>query len=340
MRFKDITGNEVLKQRLASMVDQGRIGHAIMLTEEEGWGGLPIALALAQYMSCQNRKDGDSCGECPECNKIQKLIHPDMHFAFPVNVSSKSSSDKKPVSENFLPVWRKLVAENPYFTEEQLNKELEIEEKVGVISVAESKEILSAMNLRSYEGGNKYMIIWLPERMTQEAANKLLKIIEEPFPNTYFFLITHAPERVIKTIASRCLNIFLMPIDTSAISGKSSPYFPIITNILRYSLSKNLSSLIPVSTSIAEIGREKQKDFCKYSESFIRKIMMVRNGVSSIAVIPQDEIETINEFAKKLPDTFYEKAYSFLEEARISIESNVSAKIVFLNLINLIYSTV
>ncbi len=322
------------------MADQGRVAHAIMLSEEEGCGALPLSIALAQYMSCQNKKDGDSCGVCPECNKFQKIIHPDMHFAYPVNITSKSGTDKKPVSDNFISIWRDLVISHPYFTEEQLNRELDIEDKVGTISVAESKEILSKMNMRAYEGGNKYMIIWLPERMTQEAANKLLKIIEEPFTGTYFLLVTHAPERVMRTISSRCLNIQLLPIDTSSVTGKVSPYFKITSELLLNAASKDLVSLISQNEIIVALGRERQKEFCRYSESFIRKVLMVKKGIPSLAVIPDEEQSAVQALAMKLPDSFFEKSYCYFEEARNGVESNVNAKMVFLNLINLLFSSI
>lgn len=337
MQFREVTGNEILKAKLSSMVDEGRVAHALMLVEEDGWGALPVAVALAQYMSCRHKENGDSCGICPECNKFSKLIHPDMHFIFPVNVTSKSGSDKKPVSDNFISIFRDLALKNPYFTEENLNTEIGIEDKVGNISVAEAKEILAKTNMRSYEGGNKYIIIWLPERMSQESANKLLKMIEEPFSGTYFFLITHSPERVINTIRSRCLTVQLLPVEHSETNSETSQYFPIISELLSNCVSKKLSSMLEQNDEIVNMGRERQKEFCRYSTNFLRKIWLTRHHLENIAFINKEEAQTIKALAEVIPPPFYEKAFNHFEGARISIENNVNAKIVFCNLTNLLF---
>ncbi len=340
MQFKELIGNEVLKGKLASMVDEGRVPHALMLIEDDGWGGVALAIALAQYMSCPHKEGGDSCGVCPECNKFQKLIHPDMHFVFPVNVTSKSGSEKKPVSDTFLPVWREMLLKNPYFNEETLNRELGIEDKVGNISVAEAKEILSKTNMRSYEGGNKYIIIYLPERMSQDAANKLLKMVEEPFAGTYFLLVTHSPEKVINTIRSRCLQVHMLPVETSMIQDGVSVYFPIISELLSNCISKKLSAMLDQNEEIVNLGRERQKEFCRYSTSFLRKIWLTKHGLAHIENINQEESQTINTLAKAIPEPFFEKAFNHFEGARGAVESNANAKMVFCNLTNLLFVSI
>jgi len=315
MRFGDIKGNEELKGRLADMVNSGRAGHAIMLEEKGGYGALPMAIALIQYLSCQNKHDGDSCGECSSCRRIAHLAHPDVHYVFPVNVTSKSGSERKPVSATFFPVWKELVESNPYFTEEELNEAMGIEDKVGVINVQEAKEILNTMNMRSFEGGNRYMIIFLPERMNTEAANKLLKMIEEPFPGSYFILITQAPEKVIDTIRSRCLRISLQPVPIEG-QPDSAEYLDWIKSILQGSEHNDLTGILKISETIAAAGREKQKRFCLFSEEYLRKLM--HEG-------------------RYYPNDFYESAYNIIDSARSAIESNVNPKIVFCNMVNLLF---
>lgn len=339
MQFREVIGNEGLKQKLVTMVDEGRVAHALMLVEEDGWGGLPIAVALAQYISCPNTSNGDSCGVCPQCHKFQKLIHPDMHFIFPVNTTAKSGSEKKPISDHFLSLWRELALANPYFTEEMLNRAIGIEDKVGNISVAEAKDILNKTSYQSYEGGNKYIIIWLPERMSQEAANKLLKMIEEPFSGTYFILITHAPEKVINTIRSRCLTIQMLPIEYSQAQGEMSPYFPMISQLISNCVSRKLSDMLSQNDEIVSLGRERQKEFCRYSTTFLRKIWLTKHSLSQIAYINNQEVQTIERFAKIIPESFFEKAFRYIEEARSAIESNGNAKMVFCNLTNLLFVT-
>ena len=124
MRFSDITGNEEVKKTLAAMCDSGRMPHAMMLYENEGCGALPTALAFVQYLNCRNRHGGDSCGECPSCRKMAHLVHPDVHFVYPVNSGSKIDASKKPTSESYLEYWRKLVTDNPYFLESDLYPEV------------------------------------------------------------------------------------------------------------------------------------------------------------------------------------------------------------------------
>lgn len=348
MQFKKVIGNENLKKQLTAMVDNTRVSHAMMLEEDGITGALALALGLVQYMSCTSRVDEngvkDSCGDCPTCRKIEKLIHPDLHFVFPVNVTAKSGSERKPTSDHFIGIWRKLVIDNPYFTESSLNRALGIEDKVGIINVVEAKDILAKMNMSSYEGGNKYVIIWLPERMNIEAANRLLKIVEEPFPNTYFIFISQSPERVINTIRSRCLRIPVLPIDTSLIQSSEtveSPYLSLIISLLENILTRNLVAIIKDAETMAELGREKQKEFCIFSEAFIRKIMMVKQGVPQIVyngdISKYPEGKAVLDLASKLPEEFFEKAFRHLESARLSIESNVNAKMVFCNLGNLFF---
>ena len=375
MQFKEVLGNEELKTRLLRMVDSGRTGHSIMLVERDGYGALPLALALVQYMMCQNRCAGeDSCGDCPVCRKVGEMVHPDLHFAFPVNVTAKSGSSKKPLSASFLQEWRQLYRDNPYFTETDLYARLGIDGKVGTISVAEAREILDVLSLKSYEGRGKYMIIWLPERMNAEAANRLLKIVEEPMPDTYFLFITHAPERIISTIRSRSQLIRLYPpsvqdvvrmlqertgispqealvyahtaggspgmaLDMAGEGSAASAYLPAAEQMLGSVVSGNLVGLLEGNDALLALGRERQKDFCLYLEDLLRKMMMRRRGLNAISdVLPQEE-ETVTRLSPLIPDGFYEKAFKALEEARTMTEANVNAKMVFCHLANVLFAT-
>ncbi len=380
MFFKDVIGNEPLKEKLISMVDEGRVGHSIMLVERGGYGALPIALSLVQYISCPSKKvykEGDiqkrdSCGECPSCRKISKLIHPDLHFVFPVNMTPKSGADKKVISDNFISEWRNIVLENPYFTEDMLNRELGIDDKVGTISVAQAKDIFAKMNMRPYEGDKRYMIIWLPERMTVEAANRLLKIVEEPFPGTYFIFISQSPEKVIDTIRSRCLVIPILPIDTDTLTKgledkfKISPddayafargsngsfgvaagailsdndnakYLQMTSNLFEGCISRNLLSVISVNNEIVELGRERQKEFCMFAQGYMRKILMAHLGIESVSYCTSSEKEKVLYFSSRLSQSFLEKGFTYFDNARIAVEGNGNAKMIFYNLGNLLF---
>ena len=211
MRFADVIGNTEVAKVLASMADSGRVAHAMLMYENEGCGALALALAYVQYLNCADPSGGDSCGECPSCRQMSKLIHPDVHFVFPVNKGPKASDDK-PTSESYIKYWRELAVANPYFTEADLQKAIGIESKSGLIAVAEAKSIISKLSLTAVADGYKAVIFYLPEKMNQETANRLLKMVEEPPEKTVFIFITHSPEKVLQTIFSRCQSIRVMPL--------------------------------------------------------------------------------------------------------------------------------
>ncbi len=369
MRFADVKGEFEIKELLVKIADEKRVGHAMLFSEEPGYGALPLTLAFVQYLACKNRQGGDSCGVCPTCNKIQKLIHPDVHFAVPVNTTKKISSDKKPVTDHFIESWRSAVVSNPYISEEEWYETIGMEDKKGLISVNEAYEILKKLSLMSYEGGDKFMIIWLPERMNREAANKLLKIIEEPAPGTYFFLITQSAGDLLSTVISRCQIINIKPesIDLLAniimkdfdlpeqdakfrakesagsfgkaiklIKGSESEseYFELFGNLLNCCLNKDLTSVIALWEEISLIGRERQKQFCEFSLDFLRKCYMISLNNESVANVPQGETAVIREWASKINPNFYKMAYSALNKAILDLERNVNSKFVFADLSN------
>jgi len=217
MRFSDITGQDELKSLLARGVEQGRVGHAQLFSGPPGYGALPIAIAYAQYLNCTARRGGDSCGECPSCIKMAGLVHPDIHYVFPVNSSSKSAS-QKPVSDNFIAQWReKVIATGGWFDTEGWYEAIDMGNQQGLITRYEAEEIMRKLSFKSYEGEYKVVIIWLPEFMNPQAANALLKILEEPWEKTVFLMSSAAPQRLLPTILSRVQQIELRPIETREI---------------------------------------------------------------------------------------------------------------------------
>lgn len=342
MRFSEVIGNEALKESLLQMVQGNRLGHAILLTEENGGGAFALALALAQYVNCRDRQPEDSCGVCNSCHKYQKLIHPDLHFVFPVSSSSAlSDSEKKaPISDYFLPAFRELALANPYFTEQQLYSAIGIEDKSGLISVHEARRVYEKLSLRAAEAVWKTMIVFLPEKMNAEAANKLLKLLEEPPQNTLFLLIAHNPERLLPTIRSRCQPIRLLPLGreerrrTAPEETDNAEFREIAKSLLEAGLDKKIIDLFRQWEMLAEFGREKQRDWCLYMENYLRKIHLVALGLEGIADIPAEEEATARNFASKIKPTFYEKAFSALEDALSAIGSNVNAKLTFCDLSN------
>lgn len=368
MKLRDTVTDSVLRSRLASMAGSGLLGHALMLHEDPGGGGLALAVALAQLLLCRNPQDGDSCGVCASCSKVSRLVHPDLHFAFPV------CSDRKLTSEAFLEQWRGLWAENPYFTEQEWYAASGSEGKSGAISVAEAKRIIERLNLTALEGHYKIMVVWLPERMNAEAANRLLKILEEPYDGTVFILVTQAPEKVLQTISSRC-RFFRVPpmkpqemapflegryglsreqaLSLAVASGGSfgmacaleegrddaAGAAALFRDLFTAASRKSLYDVIAAGENIAAVGsRDRQKAFCAYAAQAVRKIYMLRSSMEDIAGIPASEAAFYREAAARVPEGFCEKIIPHIDRAYMLVERNVNAKILFCDLADRFYT--
>lgn len=201
MLFKEVLGQNELKQHLIQATNEGRVSHAQLFIGPRGSGKLPIAIAYAQYINCTDKEENDSCGKCSNCIKYNTLAHPDLHFVYPVNTTAKIKKD--PISDNFSTEWREFIKTNPYSSMSDWLKYIDIENKQGNISVHESQKIISKLSLKSYESEFKVMIIWMAEQMNNTSANKLLKILEEPPDKTLFILIAEDYEQLLATIISR-----------------------------------------------------------------------------------------------------------------------------------------
>jgi len=204
MLFSEIIGQQEVKKRLIRTVVEQRIPHAQLLHGSEGIGKLGLAIAYAQYISCENRGETDSCGVCPSCVKYRKLAHPDLHFVFPV---IKPTGKSSVVCDDFVSDFRSMVLESLYFSVNDWYAKISGDAKQGMIYGNESEEIIRKLNLKTYESEYKVMIIWLPEKMNVTCSNKLLKILEEPPAKTVFLLVSNSPDEIITTILSRTQHI-------------------------------------------------------------------------------------------------------------------------------------
>ena len=218
MKFSDVVGRQDVKDRLMQSVADGRISHAQLFSGYEGGPGLALALAYATLIQCENIKEGDSCGECSSCVKHFKMVHPDLHFTYPV-VTGKPAKDRPPKSTDYITQWRKAIIHNPYLDLNEWYEELGVENKQGFMSVEESNDILRKMSLKAFESQYKIQIIWQPEKMRNDASNKLLKIIEEPPLNTVFILVTSQPDQILPTILSRTQLVKIPLLSINEISG-------------------------------------------------------------------------------------------------------------------------
>ena len=203
MRFSDIIGLEDTKQQLIAAVKSNHVAHAQLFFGSEGSANLALALAFATYINCTNQSDSDSCGTCASCTKIDKLVHPDVQFIFPVS-STKKVTGKSVVSSSYMNEWRSFILNNPYSGIEQWSASYGAENKQSNISKEESRNIIKNLSLKAFEAEYKIMLIWLPEFMHPSAANGILKILEEPPKKTIFLLVTNDYEKLLTTILSRC----------------------------------------------------------------------------------------------------------------------------------------
>jgi len=366
MKFADIAGNIEVKRALVRMADSGRVPHALMFHENEGCGALALTVAFLQYLNCRRRHDGDSCGTCPACNQISKMIYPDMHFVFPVageKVTSSSLSGK----------WRELFVRNPFFTENDLYAALEIEKKAATISVADAKNVLNALSLSSFSDGYRSVTVWLPEKMQAEAVNRLLKIVEEPSDRTLFFLVTHKPERVLKTIRSRCQTIRVLPAPKeeiaaalprwTGIDAESAAYaaefasgsmgeairslaerdgnvemMDIFMRLMDGVLDRDHLSVLETGEALAAMdSRERQKSFCKFAGDCVRKIYMIQRNMPEMAAVRPEYKDFFADAARRCGPVFCVRALAAISRANMLTERNVNQKIIFTNMVNRLF---
>ena len=322
MTFADIRGNDKLVQTLVGMIDSARIPHAIMFHEDDGGGAFPLCIAFLQYLYCRNRHDGDSCNGCPSCNKIGKHIHPDVHYILPMSAGHLTVS--------VLKEFRELAAAHPRFRESELNAALDMDGKNSMIAVGEARQLLSDLSLSALEGGYRSVVIYLPEKMNAEAANKLLKLIEEPPRLTQFLLITHAPERVLPTIASRCQRLRVLPGSAEYVGTLpgDDEYAPLFYDLMDSLLAKNLLSCLDAGEKIAALpSRENVKAFCNFAAGMLRSVFLLQQGLA-----PQGGGEKLQRYAAALPRSFPRKSLEVLDRTRSLIDRNVNVKIALTDL--------
>ncbi len=209
MLFKEIIGQEEVRKRLLNMVKDDRSPHALMLHGPPGTGKRSLAVAMARYLACADRQPDDACGVCPSCVKFSKLVHPDLHFVIPVLKTPRITKD--PVSDHFMTEWRENFLANPYFSENQWYEAIGAENKQGIINKEESLQIIRKLGFKPYESEYRMVIIWLPEKMNQAAANKLLKQIEEPPEKTLIIMASDSTDRILPTILSRTQLLYVPP---------------------------------------------------------------------------------------------------------------------------------
>lgn len=303
-----------LLNTLCGMADTGRVPHAILLHEEDGGGGVALGMKFLEHLYGGNPR-------------VAKMIHPDIHFVFPLILSGDA------VSEQYAKEWRALVQENPGFSEGDLYDALGFEGKNTVISVKEANFLLGVLSRYSLEGGYTTVVIYLPEKMNSVAANKLLKILEEPPQQTLFLMVTHAPERLLPTILSRCQ---LFRLESSGGAEVTLRYDDggLLASLMDAVIARDLSAALEVGEQLAALpSRDSMRAFCRYAAEKMRRVFLVQQGLSSLA---GDDAEAAA-WAAACKKTFPRKALEALDKASALIGRNVNQKILFTDLVDRFY---
>lgn len=389
MQFKQVIGQEPLKHQLAEMVHQNRLSHALLFLGREGSGALPLALAFSQFIVCNSQAEPtaaaptqslfggepalpsstpeprlsfDSCGTCPSCQKASQLIHPDIHYSYPV-VTKKAG--EKPISTDYIKEWREFIRQYPYGNAYDWLQFIGAENKQGNITAAECNDIIRKINLKSYEGRHKILILWIPEYLDKE-GNKLLKLIEEPPPDTLFILVAENESQILPTLLSRCQLVKVPALENQAVSqalverggvakeqaealaavaeGNYREALQLIQHadedwqsLLRDWLNSILKSG-PVAQvkwveEIAKSGREKQKQFLRYFNHLLEQAIRLRViGAREGFRIPSTEMD-FAERLNKIADVAQQEALiRELDRASYYIERNANPKMLFMAL--------
>lgn len=364
MYFKDIIGQEEVKERLRQSARTGIVPHAQLFTEQGGAGAFALALAYARYLNCTERTETDACGHCPSCLKYDELAHPDLHFVFPI-VTKKEK--KKEVCDDYLHEWRGFLKGHPYFNLDNWLDYIEAGNSQALIYSKESDEIIHKLSLKIYEAEYRILIVWLPEKMHPTCANKLLKIIEEPPMRTVILMVSEAPDLIIGTIQSRAQRIPIRPIDTDSMVeamcarfglapddakyvahlasgnflkametislGEENKFFlEQFKAMMRNSWARNVKGMRALADTLAAIGRERQKNFLAYCQRLIRENFVYRFQSPELNYMNLDEASFSAKFSPFVNERNVVELMEELAKAEQHITQNVNAKMVFFDL--------
>lgn len=363
MLYNSIVGQNEAKSRLLKMVGDERVPHALLFSGREGCGNLPAAMAFAQHLYCTDKKDNGPCGLCASCVKVSKLAHPDLHLVFPI---AKSKDVKS--SDDLMKEFREAFLQNPYLTLNEWFNEISAENKQPIIPVEEANDILRKLSYTSYEGSYKMMIIWQPEKMNAESANKLLKILEEPPEQTVFVLVSNNPEQLLATIFSRVQQIPFYSVSGEEIAsalverfkvnGEVAKQTAILANgsyseaihlisqneesvsflsnfqtFMRLALKFDCTKALTWIDENATIGREKQKQFLQYGLEVFRDSLMYNYGDRNLVRLSGQEKQFLEKFAPFVNQKNYERLVEEFNTNYYYVERNANPKILFMDLL-------
>jgi DNA polymerase-3 subunit delta' len=363
MKFADIPGLSDVKELLIDAVKANHTAHAQLFVGAEGALNLPLALAYATYLHCQNKGE-DACGTCPACSKNAKFIHPDTHFVFPLS-NVKNDKDEDRFKAEILKSWRAFLLEQPHGSLDDWTNYYGGEDKLALISREESREIIKTLSLKPFESPHKIMIIWQPELMHSAAANGILKILEEPPPQTFFILVTNAADKLLPTIISRTqivtvpllhdnevqsylrekhgveerkaeklaqlaegrLNLGIKLIDSEEDNNTQR-----FIEWMRACFRKNYGTLVTMADEYHSLDKLNQRSLISYSINMMRESLLNISGAADMNRTRGDELKFVQDFSKVLTLDKVEKSFKLLNDAGYHLERNGSAKMIFLDL--------
>ena len=365
MKFKEVIGQEEAQQRLIQMVSEGRVPHAMMFCGPSGCGKMALALAFASYLLCKNSEGtDDSCGTCQQCAMLRSWSHPDLLFTYPVIKPSGSSADHKTISDDYAREWREMLSEGPYFSMDQWLEKMKAGNQQALIYVAESEVLIRKLSMKSSQGGYKVNIIWLPERMREDCANKMLKIIEEPPQQTVFLMVCEEPERLLETIRSRVQRIDMKRIETQSIekalverraidevmahqiarasngdwlkaleeldaSNENHQFLDLFILLMRQAYMRNVKDLKVWSENVAALGRERQKRMLVYFQHLVRENFMYNFGNPELVYMTTAESNFAKNFARFINEANVIEINDIFATALRDIGQNGNPKMVF-----------
>lgn len=360
MRFADIIGNNEATTALRSMADSGRIPHAMLIHGPEGIGKMIAARAFISYLNCENPRNGDSCGVCPSCRRIEAGNNPDIHYVYPVR---KTSSPKRSTSTDYIEQWHRFLKESPYMDQATWLSLIEAENSQPAIYVDEAEAIAEAASMSAYADKYKIFLIWLPERMRPDTANKLLKLIEEPYEDTLFICVSNQPSLILPTISSRLRPVEMRPPGQDVImnallgrgvsqisarnasrlaegslqrafsllaqEGETEEFSGTFKDSMRLAYARKVGEMRRLSENLASMGREKNLRALDYFARLTRENFIANLSIPPLNIMTEDEEAFSQRFSPFIHSGNVEKIITEIGLARRDISRNANSKLVW-----------
>lgn len=362
MNFSEVIGQDDVKNRLLTLIESGKMPHSLLLYGAPGCGKMALALALASHLLGENDANN------PKAASVKAMLdrweHPDLHFSYPVIRPTGTTADHKMISDDFAKEWHVLLKKGPYFDMDAWLEQMNAANQQAIVFASESDNLTRKLNLKSSLGGYKVSIIWLPERMNVECANKLLKLLEEPPHQTIFIMVSEAPERLLETVRSRTQMIQVKRIDTAVLEralvekrgldgdtarrvaqiangswldairmlnadSEAKQFFNDFVGVMRASYRRDIREMKAWSERVATYGREKQKRMLLYFHRMFRENFMYNFKQDSLIHFTQDEEQFAQKFAPFINERNIVELYELVELNIRDLSQNANPKIVF-----------